>query len=370
MFKFELPDISADAGPDFTDARSCAAWLKTVPLINVAPSHSRLLGQLEELDCFQVEPSERLRMLELLAEPTAFVQIEQAKKYAGKPVPLAKQERDIFHSVVALWDALSHGYQRCLNSIGERDAALSGQFALVCQRALWCAGRRLAEHYTCYQELSAEDWTLLHRIYAIAEGLGVLDKPVPEPAQKARSTTCLRTYVQSLLLHLANDPSEQSSKQMAVVSRWVEEWSQKVRVSRNPPASEHRLAPLAVDIAAGRPPVHALLSGESVRFLEIDELAKRIRSRLASLRKGDAPEALGLGNDVGPAAAEHLLLVCHRHWCEEPRARASARHAVVTKAQLCAGLPAMHYYISGKPFRQPGEAKELSKAQREELATF
>ena len=80
MSNFDLPSISADANPDFTDAESCAAWLQTVPLINVAPSHNRLLGQLEELNCFEVEPTERLRILELLAEPTAFVQIEQAKK--------------------------------------------------------------------------------------------------------------------------------------------------------------------------------------------------------------------------------------------------------------------------------------------------
>ena len=48
------------------------------------------------------------------------------------------------------------------------------------------------------------------------------------------------------------------------------------------------------------------------------------------------------------------------------------RHATRSrrKAQLCAGIPAMHYYISGKIFRQPGEAKELTKAQREEIATF
>jgi len=370
MSTFNLPIISADANPDFTDAKSCAAWLRTVPLINVTPSHSRLLGQLEELNCFEVEPTERLRILELLAEPTAFVQIEQAKKYAGKPLPLAKQERDIFHSVVALWDALSHGYQRCLNSIAEGNPALSAQCALLCQRALWCAGQRLAEHYKCCQELSGEDWKLLHRIYAIAEGHGVLDKPVTESAHKAPNTTCLQTYVQSLLLHLANDPSEQSSKQMAIVSRWLERWAQKVRIGRNPPAGELGLAPLAVDIAAERAPVHELLSGESVRFLEIDELAKGIRSRVALLRKGDAPETLGLGDDINAAAAEQLLLVCHRHWCEEPKARASARRAATGQAMLCAGIPAMHYYIGGKIFRQPGEAKELTKAQREELATF
>lgn len=370
MSNFELPIISADANPDFTDAKSCAVWLQTVPLINVAPSHSRLLGQLEELNCFEVEPTERLRILELLAEPTAFVQIEQAKKYAGKPVPLAKQERDIFHNVVALWDALAHGYQRCLTSIAEGNPALSGKRALVCQRALWCAGQRFAEHYKCCQELSGEDWKLLHRIYAFAEGHGVLDKEVTDPAHKERNTSAVQTYVQALLVHLASDPSEQSSKQMATVTRWLERWAQKVRIGRKLPASELGLAPLAVDIAAGRAPVHEALSGESVRFLELDELAKGIRSRVALLRKGDTPEALGLGDDINAASAEQLLQVCHRHWCEEPKARAAVRRPVTVQAMLCTGIPAMHYYISGKPFRQPVEAKELTKAQREEIATF
>jgi cyclic-di-GMP-binding protein len=370
VYKFDLPTISPDAHPEFTDAKDCAAWLQTVPLINVTPSHVRLLGQLEECNCFEVEPTERLRILELLIEPIVFVQIEQAKKYTGRPVPLTKPERDFFLNVVALWDALAQGYLHCLNSIAEGNPALAGQHGLVCQRALWCAGQRLAEHYRCCQALSGEDWTLLHRLFAIAEDRGVLDKPVPQPTLKARSTSCLRTYVQSLLLHLASDPSEQSLKQMAMVSRWLEGWSQQVRIGRTPPASEPDLVPLAVDIAAERGPVHALLSGDSVRFVDLVEFAKGIRSRVARLRKGDTPEALGLGDDISAAAAEQLLLVIHRLWCEEPKPRTSTRRAVATKAQLCSGLPAMHYYISGKPFRQPVAQKELTKEQREEIATF
>jgi hypothetical protein len=370
MSNFDLPIISADAAPDFTDVKSCAAWLQTVPLINVAPSHSLILGQLEELNCFEMEPTGRLRIMELLAEPTAFVQIEQAKKYASKPVLLAKQERDIFNNVLALWDAFSHGYQRCLISIAEGNPALFEQRALVCQRALWCTGQRIAEHYKCSQELSGEYWKFLHRFFVIAEGHGVLEKPVPDPADKARNTTCLQTYVQSLLLHLANEPSEQSSKQMALVSRWLEGWSQQVRIGRKPPASESGLAPLAVDIAAGRGPVRGLLSGESVRFLDLHELAKGIRSRVALLGKGDTPGALGLGDDINAAAAEQLLLVCHRQWCEEPKTRASARSAVTVQAMLCTGIPAMHHYIGGKIFRQPVAAKELTQTQREEIATL
>lgn len=370
MSNFDLPIITPDANPDFTDAKSCAAWLRTVPLINVAPSHNRILGQLEELNCFEIEPTERLRIMELLVEPTVFVQVELAKKYTGKPVPLSRQEREIFHNVLALWDALVHGYRRCLISIAEGNPAISGHSALVSQRAIWCTGQRLAEHYRSLQELGDDDWMLLHRVFAAAEGAGVLDKEVPAPAHKERLTTCLQTYVQSLLLHLASDPSEQSPRQMAMVSRWLERLAKKVRIGTNQPAGAPGLAPLAVDLGAGRGPVREMLSGKSVRFLQVDELSKSIQSRVALLRKGDSPEALGLGDDVNAVAAEQLLLIIHRHWCEEPKARATTRRTVAAQAQLCVGLAAMHYFISDKPFRQPVAAKELTKAQREEIATF
>jgi len=367
---FDLPSITPDASPEFTDVRSCTAWLHTVPLVNVGPSHNRILGQAEELNCFKLAPAERLRIMELLAEPAVFVQVEHAKKFAGKPVPLTPQEREIFHSVVALWEALLHGYLRCLSAIVEGDPALGGQAALVCQRALWCAGQRMAEHYRCYQALEDDDWTRLHRIYAIAEERRVLELPVHDAIQKSSQTSCLQTYGRSLLIHLASDPSEQTLRQMSVLSRWLDRWSQKVRIGRTPPASDTGLAPLAIDLASARGPVHDAPSGDSVRFLDLAELSRSIRSRVAQLRKGETPQVLGLGEELSAAAAEQLLLVIHRHWCEEPRARASARRQVSIPSQLCTGFAAMHYYIGGKPFRQPGGAKELTKEQREEIAVF
>jgi len=187
---------------------------------------------------------------------------------------------------------------------------------------------------------------------------------------RAHRTSCRQTYAGTLLLYLANESSEQSAKRLAVVSRWLERWASKVGMSTEATASALGIPRLAVDLASESGPTHAALSGESVRYLALDEIARSIRSRVAMLRKGETPEALGLGEDLSPPSAEQLLLVVHRRWCEEYKPRTSGRRASTTPAQLCAGLPAMHYFISGKPFRQPGQPRELTKAQREEIATF
>ena len=56
----DLPKISNDATPAFTDAKSCAVWLRDFPLTNVAPAHAKLLGELEELNCFEMPPGGRM----------------------------------------------------------------------------------------------------------------------------------------------------------------------------------------------------------------------------------------------------------------------------------------------------------------------
>src|SRR5882672_4931091 len=125
MPELDLPTISPDAKPEFTDASGCAKWLQTVPLINVGPAQVRLLGQLEELNTYKLAPAERLKILELMRDPVNFVQKEQVKKFSSRPAPLAPPEREILKNVHALWDALSTGYQHCERAIAERAGNLS-----------------------------------------------------------------------------------------------------------------------------------------------------------------------------------------------------------------------------------------------------
>ena len=374
---FDLPIISTDANPEFRSAAACAEWLQTLPLINVGPSHGRLLGELEELNCCELAVSERLKILELLREPVLFVQAEQAKKFSNRAVPLAKPEREILMNVVALWRAFSYGYQHCLQSLATLPTGLvaaSGQLALACQRALWCTSQQIAEHFRCYQDVTADDWKLLHRLYAFAEEHKLADQQVEHPVHRDQwKTTCMETYVQPLLLQAAN-PSEQTSRQLGLAARWLDRWGNNARIRRTVPMPEKGPAhPLAVDLAGGSGPRRvdaAESTADSRRYLDVDELSKSIRSRLSLLKKGDAPANLNLGDDVPAQLAEHLLTALHRQWCEDKPERFPARKSASGTAELATGMRAMHFYVTGLPFRQPGEARELTKAQREEIATF
>lgn len=364
---FNLPESSATASPEFTDGASCAAWLAQLPLVNVAPSQLQLLDQLQELNRFNMPPAERLKVLEALREPVYFVQAEQIKKLANKPLPLTQVERGIFGQVVELWQQLLFGYQRCL--VSAADGTLEGRAALICQRALDCVASSMFDHCRVYHAFPDAYWLALHQLYRLAEESGDSAAAVGDSVKKT-DVSCTEVYVRALLFTLA-DPYEQQQKQLLQIQGWLERWARHVPVRRTPP-EDKSLPPLLLDFSAAVGPYReADADGRSAsHWLEISELARTLKKRVVLLRKGEPPASLGLGEDCAMPGVEQLLVLLFRLWCEGKNARLQARRSVSAKARVCSTLASMHFHISGKVFRQPGHATELTRRERDEIATF
>src|SRR5258708_23539585 len=309
MPSFDPPSIKPDAAPDFKDSSGCAKWLQSLPLINVGPSHVRLLAQPEELNASGTAPAERLKILELLREPVSFVQKEHSKKFASRPAPLAKPEREILERVLALWDALSYGYQNCLKAIAGGASATSA--ALIGERVLWCIGQKMIACYQAYQDVGEREWKLLHSVYAFVEDRGAAGGEVAHPAPKGRQTTCTETYAQVLLIDLAN-PGKLTPRQIELISLWLERWTPKISIGRAPAAAGEGVAPLVVDLSGAAGASRRMPEGDTTRVLDIQELGSSVRKRIGLLRKGDTPAALGLGEDVTAPLAESLLTMLYR----------------------------------------------------------
>jgi len=367
MHRFDPPGLRPDAAPGFTDSSGCAKWLQALPLINVVPAHASLLGELEELNGYSLAPAERLRVMELLREPATFVQKECSKKFSSRPAPLAKAELAVFEGVVSLWDAFSDGYRHCLHAAAGGTSGMN--LALLCQRTLWCVGQKLVALYEAYREIDGRDWEALHRAYGFAEERGVAGQEVVHPVRKGKQTTCAETYTQILLLDLAS-PSKLTPRQTELVSGWLEHWANTVSFSRTPMAEEGAAPPLAVDLKSGAGASRRAADGEAVRYLDLSEIRKGLRRRVSLLRKGELPGTLGLGEDVTAGLAESLLIMLYRRWCEDQQSRAMPRRSVAGTAKICSGMPAIHYFVTGRAFRPRVGSRELSKAEHEQIATL
>jgi hypothetical protein len=375
MTGFALPALAADATPDFVDATGCKEWLEHVPLANVATAQQQLLGQLEELNRFPTSAANRLAVLETLREAVNFVQIEQAKRFTNRALPMAQAESAVFTDTDELWEQMRIGYLRCLESALNADAAMQSQAAMICQRALAYSGLKMFHHYRAYRQVPARAWRGLNAVLAAAETLGVLEEPVKDFLNRDVQDTSPRiAYARAVLMGMCN-PNELGQRQLTFVAYLLERWASKLEVSREPIEEGEEAPPLVADLGGEHCPdrleAAAAARIADPRYLDTRKLAKSLRNRVGLLRKGESPAKLALGEDCVQPSCEQMLVFLFRQWCQ-PKAmrRVSERRAATSTAQSCNDLVAIHYYVGGRAFRQPGQQTELTKQQREQIATF
>jgi cyclic-di-GMP-binding protein len=363
---FQLPAIDPAARPEFADGAGCKAWLENVPLANVAAAQRQILIQLEEFNHCAAAPEARFAALEAMREAVNFVQIEQAKRFSNRALPMLEPEAAVFEDTIELWEQMRLGYLRCL---APDAAALRAQRALLAQRALAYSGLRMFHHYRAYRQVPARDWRNLHQVYARAEALGVADQQVKDYLNRDVHESSPRiAFLRATLLGMSN-PNELTPRQLTFVAYLLERWADKVEIG-HAPVAEGEAPPLVVDLAGSSCAERAPIEGADLRYLDAQRLAKSLRNRVALLRKGESPARLALGEDCVQPSCEQLLVFLYRQWCQARLPRGAERRRASDAVLVCTGLAAIHYYISGRAFRGSTSFKELTALQRDEIATF
>ncbi|MGQ0651602.1 MAG: hypothetical protein ACT4P4_04925 [Betaproteobacteria bacterium] len=369
----KLPELSATATPDFTDAATCSAWLEHVPLANPATAQQQLLSELATFNTFPASAANRLAVMEAVREAVSFVQLEQAKRFTNRPLPMAQAEAAAFESTIELWEQMRLGYLRCLDAAVHTDPAMHAQGALLAQRTLAYSGLKMFHHYRAYREVAPAEWRALNEAFAHALQLDVAEEPVRDFLNRDIHDTSPRiAYARALLMSLAN-PNELGQRQLTFVAYLLERWASKLELAAAPVDEGPGVPPLYVDLAGERGPERSDSppAGGDARVLDSRKLAKSLRNRVALLRKGESPAKLALGEDCVQPSCEQLLVHLYRQWCQAKPSRAGERRAGALEALACNDVEAIWHYSSGKPFRQPGGgATELTKKQRDEIATF
>jgi len=350
-----LTESPTDPGASgaFLDAAGCARWLKTIPLIHAAAAHRQIATRLAALNAVELDAEARLGILETLRQPVVFVQAETARGFTGKPLPLGEAARAAFVGVDTLWDHMVRGYELCLQGLAGNGFA---SVTLALQRALDGAARRMLDHHLAHVKVPPPVYASLHRLYRLAEKLQRAAEKVPDPLfQGADQTTCTRTWVRALLLDFAS-PRDKRPRQIVLVNRLLERWAPKVVVLSQP--GELKQPPLYVSLDAADGLSRTPADG-ALRVLDTGGLAVSLGKRIVALRKGMAPDAMGLPDDCVQPGCEALLVGLYRQWCEGDPRRAHVRTDVDTEVEVSLGIGSSHYYLSGQPFVSPDNPPTL-----------
>ena len=350
-----LTESSVDPSPSgaFLDAAGCARWLKTIPLIHAAAAHRQIATRLAALNAVDLNPEDRLGILETLRQPVVYVQAETARGFIGRPLPLSDEARAAFVAVDTLWDQMARGYELCLQGLAGNVFA---SVTLALQRGLDCVARRMLDHHLAHVKVAPPVYASLHRLYRLAEKLQRAAEKVPDPLfQGAEATTCTRTWVRALLLDFAS-PRDKRPRQILLVNRLLERWAPKVVVLSQP--GELKQPPLYVSLDANDGLARTPAEG-ALRVFDTASLAVSVGKRVVALRKGMAPAEMGLPEECVQPGCETLLVGLYRQWCEGDPRRAHVRTDVDTEVEVSLGIGSSHYYLSGQPFVSPDNPPTL-----------
>lgn len=364
-----LPSADAQQPLQFTDSVSCRTWIEQLPLTNVQQAQKMLAAQFAALTATQMPALERLKILETLREPVAFVQEESANRYAGKPLPLEAGESAVWASVLGLREEMNRNYQQCLQAYRDGDLTIAPHAALIAMRCLQCLHQQMLDHYRIYHEPPGATWHALHELYSFAEQHGFARIRVEDSfARHDPDSSCAETYVQALLVHLAN-PYSLSVRQLAFVQRWLGKWATLVGLASQPlPAGS--IPALAVDLDGDTGPEFAsgLDAQASLRYLDLEQLSKTLRQTITLLKQGQSPAELGLGENARQPGCENLLMLLFVQWCRAGTGRGEERQEIQEPVSVCFGVQATHFHVGGRrEFRQPGE---LTAREKQDLDSY
>ena len=352
------------AQPRLQDLKGCEDWLGHATLADPGRAVSAFLMLFDELEDAPPRHAAYLQILERLRAPIRSVQEEQAKRFAGKPLPLGHAENAALVQSCDLWLALLRAYRLLWKAaLKGRQPELAPSLALLCQRVLSCNAALIGVHQLARREVGANLWQWLHEAYAIAEARGVAAAAVADDADEI---TCAATYAQPLLAQLA-DPYRLSAAETDWLRRWIARWARKVRLGREASVQGSH----AVDLAgnAGATWMGPGEVSESLRFLDLSAVGRSVTKRIHRLATGAQPAELGLGHDCTAPAARELLRLLARAWLGAPEVR-PARRGPASPAKLASGFAVIHHAIGGKPAEKGADPWDYSRRDAEQLHIF
>lgn len=370
MLSLEPTDDRAQ--PAFRDVAACREWLGQLQLTNLNLAQTSLRKEIEELNSLAMPGKERLPVLEALRETVALVQGDFAKKLIGKPLPLASEEYALLVALADLWQAMLHGYLRCLQMAAAGDHSVAKQLPLLHQRCLFYARCRLTAFSAAGYAPDPRSWQQFHALYATIESSPLRQQTVRDPYfHEGTPVSCQTLYLATLLLHHARLLGL-TRRQLDLAERWLLHWSDMLTLVANCSMSKDDAPPLTVDLHGQqglRSLSHARRS-DGLRFLPLVPLSKQIRVKNILLKQGQSPLKLELGDTLTAQECVTLLDMLHVCWCEAHTDPLADTPRQTESVHLCTGLERCYGQVAQKPFKPVKDVGKAMRDAQQQIATF
>jgi len=349
---------SKPAIPAETRPKHIQELIATLPLNNPRASARLLLDELESLNRQVFSVDVRLTALELYRPAILTVVHGLARQYCNQPLPLQETARAQAELAQQLFSELAIGYKRAI--LTEEDRLFSigdnNQLALLLQRAIDTLGRLLRVYHLTYSQPPAGIWSELHLLYLHALQGSLQSLPVSEAHEESSINL---VYKHALLLAMAA-PAHLHALDIERVIDYLDRFANLAQL--HPLGSPDKTAGIfLVRLKSDAPPTplakNTLEADTRTDILLITiELARQVHQHLNQLQAEvrpvihDLPEE-ALIDQRYRDTLQHLL----KQWGNPPK-RTFQRAEKNNTIDMCAGIPAIHYFLrleTSRKLKQP-----------------
>ena len=324
-------------------------WLASLPSERVTEHAREIYTALNAYNRMELEPAQRLELLELYREPVHRIVEQLQKQYVGLPLPLPAKHKGAAEQHRHFQLELAYGYKYLVLAWLGR-AKAGDQAALALHRAVRHLRDVLLACYLSYSPQPLNLWREVHSLYVEAKRLGIAGRAVADPLARARDSTIADAYKHALLLDLA-DPYHLPSRMALRIDSYLEGFAHLASLHRGFERVEpncHFLIDFAADQAGVLYSKDTVL-GRTERFglLNTVELARQVHQQLTELRRGRRPAAEALPADFFDEGSEEMLLRLINVWGLNPKR--TFRRTRTPNEQVCVaiGLEEINYWLNG-----------------------
>lgn len=326
--------------------RRLQEWVEGLPMMNVGETSRLVYQTLQELSRLQVEPPLLLELLEIL-RPVAHTLCQAlAKHYLGQSVMLPERATKVATLAQSLQSHLALGYKRVVldlldNPALRQDPTLPPQAAQALHRAISELTDNLLRSTQLYLNTPSRLWLELHSLYLCAAEARLAGLPVSDPVLQryTTSSTPEHAYIRALLLATCQ-PNKLRQTEIAQVHQLAELWAPLVQLREFSGSGEL----FVFDLSKDAPPTYRIQAqaGAATQVRGIAPAA--LVERLNGLRLS----APGVPTKAQGEAGLSISLLQHLvHAWSELSERSFSRVATDGTLNICLGLTALHYFLSG-----------------------
>ena len=338
------------------NARDLKSWIQDLPKANIGETARLLYQALIELNNFKTDAENRVQLLELLRPEVLFINSQLEKHFLNNSVMLDERPQKVANLCQALQNHLTVGYKLVIvEALLQKNSVL----ALALQRAAHSMFISQVRTYQLYFTAPPLFWLELNQIYKLASQNNVHTQLIRDPMLSMISEQSVQSAYSCALLLSCARTNQMRQSDIAILANTLPSWVLLTKLQSADLPSSLFVADLNHDAPPRYKELLERAHSETRVGLNTQELAEALVRHQQSFGDKSVKHKIALPDNMSSTLLAQLCSA----W-DNIAKRDFQRTSSQGVLQICLGMSAVHYYLSGQePFEETLKSLQVGLVQ-------